>query len=209
MKIGILGGGNVGGTLGVAWAQSGDDIFFGVRDPGAADMQEVLNRCGGRAKAGSAAEAAAFGEIVVNALPWPATQSALSALDLKNKILLDATNPILPGLAGIEVGTTTSGGELVAQWAKGARVVKIFNTTGFNNMADPIYGGRPVTMFYCGDDAEAKKTARGLAEAIGFAPVDAGPLSNARLLEPVAMLWVWLAVKGGLGREFAFQVAKR
>jgi len=209
MKIGILGGGNVGGTLGVAWAQRGHDIFFGVRDPGAADMQDVLNRCGGRAKAGSAPEAATFGEVVVNALPWPATQSTLSALDLKNKILLDATNPILPGLAGIEVGTTTSGGELVAQWAKGARVVKIFNTTGFNNMADPIYGGQPVTMFYCGDNEEAKKVARGLAEAIGFAPVDAGPLSNARLLEPVAMLWVWLAVKGGLGREFAFQVAKR
>ena len=64
-------------------------------------------------------------------------------------------------------------------------------------------------MFYCGDDADAKHTAAGLAHDIGFDPIDAGPLSNARLLEPCAMLWVWLAVKGGMGRDFAFKVVKR
>jgi hypothetical protein len=64
-------------------------------------------------------------------------------------------------------------------------------------------------MFYCGDDAEAKHVAAGLARDIGFHPVDAGPLSNSRLLEPYATLWIWLAIKGGLGREFAFRLVKR
>jgi predicted dinucleotide-binding enzyme len=64
-------------------------------------------------------------------------------------------------------------------------------------------------MFYCGDNADAKTTAAALAKDLGFAPVDVGPLSNSRVLEPLALLWVWLAYPGGLGREFAFQIVKR
>ncbi|MGD1091306.1 MAG: NAD(P)-binding domain-containing protein [Bryobacteraceae bacterium] len=209
MKIGILGGGNVGGALGVGWAKHGHQIVFGVRDPAAADTQAMVAQCNGRATVGIAADAAGFGEVVVNALPWPATQAVLTSLDLRGKTLLDATNPFLPSLAGIEVGTTTSGGELVSQWAAGAHVVKIFNTTGANNMANPVYSGEPIPMFYCGDNADAKTTAAALAKDLGFAPVDVGPLSNSRVLEPLALLWVWLAYPGGLGREFAFQIVKR
>ncbi len=209
MKIGILGGGNVGGTLGQGWAKSGHEIFFGVRNPDAADMQATLAQCAGHAQAGSAEQAAAFGEVVVNALPWPATKTALSALNLSGKVLLDATNPIAPDFSGLEVGTTNSGGELVAGWAPGAKVVKIFNTTGFKNMENPVYQGAKIPMFYCGDDAGAKATAAQLAGDLGFEPIDAGPLTNSRLLEPYAFLWVWLAMKGGHGRDIAFQLLKR
>jgi len=209
MKIGILGGGNVGGALGVAFAKAGHEIVFGVRDPAAPDMQTTLGQCGGHAKAGTASDAAAFGDVIVNALPWPATKTVLSTLNLAGKILLDATNPLLPDLSALEVGTTNSGGELVAQWAAGARVVKIFNSTGSNNMANPTYRGEPMTMFYCGDDGDAKRVAAGLAAEIGFNPMDTGPLSNSRLLEPLALLWVWQAYQGGLGREFAHQIVKR
>jgi predicted dinucleotide-binding enzyme len=169
----------------------------------------LLDRCGGRAKAGSPSDAAAFGDVIVNALPWDATKPVISSLNIAGKILLDATNPLLPGLAGMEVGTTTSGAEQVAQWAPGARVVKVFNTTGFGNMANPVYQGEPIPMFYCGDDADAKTTGAQLAKEVGFTPVDAGPLSNARLLEPLALLWIWLANVGGLSRDFAFQIARR
>jgi len=100
-------------------------------------------------------------------------------------------------------GATTSGGELVAGWAKGAKVVKIFNTTGYANMANPSYGGQPITIFYCCDNADAKRIAAGLARDIGFDPVDAGCWS------PTRLLWIWLAVKGGVGREFAFKLVKR
>ncbi|MGH9613953.1 MAG: NADPH-dependent F420 reductase [Bryobacteraceae bacterium] len=209
MKIGILGGGNVGGALGAAWAKRGHKILFGVRDPAASDMRELLKTCDGKASAGSPSEAAAFGGVVLNALPWPAAKSVLKTLNLKGKTLLDASNPLLPDLSGLEIGTTTSAGEQVTQWAAGARVVKIFNTTGFGNMADPTYGGKPIPMFYCGDDRDAKNTAAELAKEIGFAPVDSGPLSNARVLEPLAYLWIWLANMGGVGRDFAFQIVKR
>jgi len=145
---------------------------------------------------------------VVNALPWPATKAVLSNLNLSNKVLLDCCNPIKSDLSGVEIGTTTSGGEMVAEWVRGAKVVKIFNTTGSNNMENPVYGGAAIQMFYCGDDADAKKTAAQLASDAGFEPIDAGPLTNARFLEPLAMLWIWLAFHG-MGRDFAFQLLKR
>ncbi len=209
MKIGILGGGNVGGALGEGWAKYGHEICFGVRNPDAEDLKTTLARMAGRGKAATPAAAAGFGEIVVNALPWPATKSVLTSLDLKGKVLLDCTNPLLENLAGLEVGTTTSGGEMVAGWASGAHVVKIFNSTGYLNMANPIYHGKGTPMFYCGDDTSAKHSAAALAHQLGFDPIDAGPLTNSRLLEPFALLWIWLAVFGGVGRDFSFQLVKR
>ena len=164
---------------------------------------------GGRGHAGITSAAAEFGEVIVNALPWPAVKGVLSGLTLQGKVLLDCTNPLLENLAGLEVGTTTSGGEMVAGWAHGAQVVKIFNSTGFGNMVNPTYQGKPSTMFYCGDDPGAKRTAAALAGQLGFDPIDAGPLTNARLLEPLALLWIWLAVFGGVGRDFALQIVKR
>lgn len=208
MKIGFLGGGKVGATLGERFVGAGHEVFFGVRNPFAPEMQAVIDRCGGKARAGAPAEAADF-DVVVNALPWNATQSVLEALDLNGKVLLDCTNPLKPDLSGLTVGTTTSAGELVALWAKGAKVVKIFNTVGYGLMANPVFEGRAIPMFYCGDNADAKKIAASLAKEIGFDPQDAGPLMNARLLEPYAMLWIWMAVKGGFGREFAFQIVRR
>ena len=98
---------------------------------------------------------------------------------------------------------------MVAEWAAGARVVKIFNTTGFGNMANSNYTLGPVTMFYCGDDPGAKIVAAKLAADLGFDPVDAGPLTQARTLEPMAMLWIWLAVFGGMGTDFAFRLIRR
>ena len=210
MQIGIIGGGSVGGALGAGWARKGHQIRFGVRRPDSPKMLALLKSIGPSAAAGTGAEAAAFGEAVVLATPWPATRDAIAAAgELREKILLDCTNPLKPQLAGLEVGTTTSGGEMVAEWATGARVVKIFNTTGFGNMANSHYTLGPPTMFYCGDDPGAKIVAAQLAADLGFDPVDAGPLTQARTLEPMAMLWIWLAVFGGMGPDFAFRLIRR
>lgn len=210
MQIGIIGGGSVGGTLGTAWARKGHKVRFGVRHPDSPEITALLKNIGPAAAGGSVADAAAFGEVVVLATPWPGTLEAIqSAGDLSEKVLLDCTNPLKPQLAGLEVGTTSSGGEMVAEWAAGARVVKIFNTTGYGNMANPNYPLGPVTMFYCGDDEGAKIVAAKLASDVGFDPIDAGPLSNSRLLEPMAMLWIWLAVAGGFGTDFAFRLMRR
>jgi predicted dinucleotide-binding enzyme len=209
MQIGIIGAGNVGGALGTGWARKGHKIRFGVRHPDGPEMAALLKKIGPAAAAGSVAEAAAFGEAVVLSTPWPATFDAIqSAGDLSEKVLLDCTNPLKPQLAGLEVGTTKSGGEMVAEWAAGARVVKIFNSTGFGNMANSNYTLGPPTMFYCGDDDGAKLVAAQLASDLGFEPVDAGPLTQARTLEPLAMLWIWLAVFGGMGTDFAFRLIR-
>jgi len=211
MQIGIIGAGNVGGTLGRAWAQKGHEVMFGVRQPKTGKVQTLLEQAGGGAKAGTVAEAAAFGSVVTLATPWPATREALrTAGDLAGKVLLDCTNPLKADFSGLEVGHTTSGAEQVALWAKGARVVKIFNSTGFENMANPKYGkGAAVTMFFAGDDAAAKGIAAQLAREIGFEPVDAGPLGNARLLEPLAMLWIHLAFAQKQGTGIAFKLLRR
>ncbi len=210
MKIGMVGAGNVGGALGTAWSKAGHEVKWGVRDPSAGKVQALVGAAAD-SSAGSIAEAAAHGEVVVLTTPWgsPTEQAIRNCGDLRGKILFDCTNPLKPDLSGLALGHDTSAGEQVAAWAPGARVVKIFNTTGSNNMENPDYGGQAVTMFYAGDDATAKQAAHQLAADIGFEPIDAGPLANARLLEPLAMLWIYLAYPGGQGREIAFRLLRR
>jgi predicted dinucleotide-binding enzyme len=206
MKIGIIGSGHVGGTLGARWAQGGHRVTFSSRNPGSAEMRELVAKAGANASAGTVAEAVADAEVLLLATPWPATRTAVeSAGSLEGKVVIDATNPLLPDLSGLEVGTSSSGGELVASWAgAGARVVKAFNTIGYGIMADPHFEGGDAVMFYCGDDAESKRVVHGLAAELGFDAQDAGPLAQARLLEPFALLWISLAMKRGMGMAFRY-----
>lgn len=199
MKIALLGGGHVGGALGTAWSMSGHDVCFGVRDPQAADMQETLALCGNGARAGVPADAVAYGDVIVIALPWAAVEDTLATVDLAGKILIDCTNPP-PGIAGAEV---------IAKRFPAAKVAKCFNITGANNMANPRYADGAAAMFACSDDADARATAMRLASDAGFEAFDLGPLGNAGLMESLARLWIWLAYRGGVGREFAFRVVKR
>jgi NADPH-dependent F420 reductase len=210
VTIGIIGSGNVGGTLGTRWAKAGHDIVYGTRDPQASDIEQLLAQAGGKARAATLQEAARAGEVLLLAMPWNATQSVLESLgDLAGKTLIDATNPLLADLSGLATGTTTSGAEKVAAWARGAKVVKAFNTVGANIMANPSFGGERPALFYCGDNAAAKQTTKQLAEGIGFEALDAGPLAQARLLEPFALLWISLALKYGYGRDMAFKLLRR
>jgi hypothetical protein len=90
-------------------------------------------------------------------------------------------------------------------------VVKIFNTNGSTNMADPDYGrgGHKVSMFYAGDDAGANRIAAELAAQIGFEPIELGGLKYSRLLEAMGMAWIVLARHRGFGRDFAIDVVRR
>jgi predicted dinucleotide-binding enzyme len=210
MNIGIIGSGNVGGALGTRWAQKGHQVVFGSRTPDDTDMKKLLDRAGKNARAAKLAEAAAVNDVLLFAMPWPVAQDVLSSLgNLAGKMLIDAMNPLKPDLSGLTIGTTTSAAEQVAEWAKGAKVVKSFNTVGNSIMENDSFAGGKAVMFYCGDDAEAKKTVHQLAADIGFDPKDAGPLTQARLLEPFALLWISLAYQQKWGREFAFQALRR
>jgi predicted dinucleotide-binding enzyme len=182
-----------------------------VRESQAEKNVNLVAETGHGARACDPAEAVRSAGVVALATPWPAVPAALAALGpLEGKVLIDCTNPLkfTPGV-GLEltIGFTDSGGENVARWAPGARVVKAFNTYGWENFADASYpnaaGLRPV-MFHCGDDPVAKATVAGLAEDIGFEPFDTGALRAARELEPLALLWIRQALGGARQSGFTW-----
>ncbi|HXZ86537.1 MAG TPA: NAD(P)-binding domain-containing protein, partial [Myxococcota bacterium] len=147
-----------------------------VANPADAKVGELVSSAGPRARALGVKDAARRAPVVVLATPWAAARSALaSAGELSGKVLLGCINPLAADLSGLLISHTSSREEQVASWAAGARVVKIFNTTGFGNMASPRYPEGPACMLYRGDDAAAKATAARLASDLGFDPIDAGP----------------------------------
>ncbi len=203
--IGIVGAGNVGSTLGRGLAKAGHSIAYGVRAPGDEDARLLHER----AKVVSVQTAVAESDLVILATPWAATEAALlSAGDFQGKILVDVTNPIGPGFA-LTHGHTDSGGEQVARWAKNAKVVKAFNTTGAENMGNPVYGPNRVAMYVCGDDEKACARVLGLAVDLGFDATVVGKLEKARLLEPMALSWIHMAVVMKKGRNMAFGILRR
>lgn len=208
MTISILGAGNVGLALAGALTRRGETVVLGVPQP--AKYAAAVAALGERARLTTTAEAVAAGEVVILAVPHAAVAAiAQSVDDWQAKVLVDATNPLAPGLAGLTLGTTTSGAEELARLARGARVVKAFNSTGAENMADARFPGGVPMMPVCGDDAQARQRVMALATLIGFEAVDMGPLSAARYLEPFAMTWIHLAFRQGFGRRFAFGLLRR
>ena len=205
MRIAIIGAGKVGAALGRGWTRHRHTVTYGVRDPAA--KAEALAQ--GGAQVALPRPAVEWSDVVVLATPWAATREATESLgDFGGRPLLDATNPIGPGLTNAAPGGS-SGGELVQAWAPTARVVKIFNTTGAENLAAPVYGNEPTTMLYCGDDEAACSVAAKLATDLGFDAVSVGPLRNARLLESLALLWITLAAGQAPNRGIAFKLLRR
>jgi len=209
MRIAVIGIGHVGEALGTGWARAGHEVIFAARNPNAADAQHLLSQAAGKAKIASVADSVAKADIVALAVPWAAVAGLLQDIGsvLSGKILIDCTNPTkeLPAMDR----AAGSGAEQVARLAPGAKVVKAFNTTGFENMKNPKYGDDVVTMFYAGDDADTKKVVHGLAKDLGFDPVDAGGLPQAHTLEILASLWGSLAYGQKMGRGIAFRLMRR
>lgn len=209
MRIAIIGAGNVGGTLGRRWAQAGHDILFGARDPGSAKTREIVASCGGRARATSPAEAAARADVVVLAVGWHVVQPVVESLgDLAGKIIIDCTNPLDENLQLIH-GHHSSGGEMIADLAVGARVVKAFNTVTWEVMADPDFGDEPATMFYCGGDSASAEVVETLIRDIGMEPCNVGGLEMCRYLEPLAMIWILEFRIRRQSGDYGFRLLKR
>ena len=207
MRVAIIGAGNVGQALASAWAKAGHRVEFGLRDPQNAKYRQIP-----AAQRNTPAAAAAAAEAIVLAIPWPAAEAAVRQLgDLKGKIVIDCTNPLTSGAGGLALalGFETSGAERVAAWAKGASVFKTLNQTGAENMAKASQFALKPAMFVAGDDEEGKRRVMQLVGDLGFEALDAGPLTQARLLEPLAMLWIDQALIRGRGRDFAFALVRR
>jgi predicted dinucleotide-binding enzyme len=209
MRIAVIGTGSVGGTLGRRWAELGHSVRLGVRDVTDAAAGELARSIKGDARVASIADAVRDAEVVVLATPHAANASAIAAAgDLAGKILIDVTNPLNADLS-LSLGFDRSGAEEVARLARGARVFKAMNQVGSEVMANPVFpAGKPV-MFVAGDDAAGKRTVLDLVAALGFEAIDAGGLSTARLLEPLAALWIHLMARRNMGRSFAFGLLRR
>lgn len=206
MKIGFVGCGNVGGSLAKRMAAAGHQVMVSSRDRKKAEA--CAKECGRGATAGTATDAARFGEVVVLAVPYSEAASAVKSLgDLKGKVLVDATNPLGP--SGLAIGYTTSAAEEVAKAAPGAKVVKAFNTVFAGVMANPSFPEGKPSAFVASDHTDAKKVVLELASSIGFDGVDAGPLKSARFLEPMAMLIINLGYQLGMGTGIAYRLMKR
>jgi len=205
-RIAVIGAGKVGGGIGLAWLRAGHDVRWGVRDRSGVGRDEPPPE-----RLFDPVTAIEGADAILLATPWQAAEQAVRGLgDLAGRLLIDATNPLRMGAHGLELalGFDTSGAERIADWAPGARVVKTLNQTGAENMADAERFARRPVMFVAGDDAEGKAIAMALVGDLGFEAIDAGPLRSARLLEPLAMLWIDQAFNRDAGRDFALALAR-
>jgi 8-hydroxy-5-deazaflavin:NADPH oxidoreductase len=197
MRIGIIGAGNVGRAIGAGWTAKGHEVVYGVRDPAKSQAPGISS---------TVAETAAGSQVVVLTVMFHAAEAALKDCgDLSGKILLDPTNPLAPDEGGLKLslGFETSAAEFIAA-RTAAAVVKSLNQTGAAVLGNAwSYPIRPI-QFVAGDDVKAKQTVTTLVEDLGFEVRDAGPLKAARLLEPMAMVWIDQAIRYGMPPDRAW-----
>ena len=211
MQIAIIGAGNVGGALGKGWARAGHTIAYGVPDPSEARHRATAEAAGG-AGLYSVPRSVRGADAIVLAVPFDVVGDALTAMgDLAGRLLIDVTNPLRMGAAGLELslGFDRSAGEQVASLAPGAAVFKTLNQVGFEVMENTAGYAAPPVMFVAGDDAARKPAVMGLVTDLGFHAVDAGGLRVARLLEPYGVLWIHMALDRKAGRDNAFAYLAR
>ena len=208
MKIAMVGAGKVGATLGTKWSYREHKVTFGVRSPRSEKIKILLSQCARGTRALQITEAANQADVLVLAVPWSAVSEVLNRVETDGKIIVDCTNPIGAGLR-LLVEPPLSGAEQIAEWAPNAHIVKAFNTTGWENMANPLYDDKPLTLFYCGKNQDAKDQVRALIKGIGFEPWDVGELEMARHLESLAILWIHEAIVRGRGRGIALKMVRR
>lgn len=201
MKIGILGSGDVGQALAVAFKSEGHEVMLATRSPKtkkALAIKKELN-----IEIGDFATTAQFAELAVLCTLWTATEQAIALIDPKNlegKVVIDVTNPLdfSQGMPpSLLIGTTDSAGEQVQRWLKKSKVVKAFNSVGNAHMYKPQFGKLTPTMLYCGDDAGAKEIVHTILLSFGWRPIDIGNLTGARELEPLCVLWVKYGISTG------------
>lgn len=196
MKIGIIGSGIVGQTLGRAFATLGHDVKIGTRRVNDEKMTAWAKQAGPKASVGSVADVATFGDVVVLATAWSGTENAIQLAGPKNlagKVVIDVTNPLAPAPNGpptLAVGGSDSAGEQVQRWLPQSQVVKAFNIAGNALMFRPQLPGGPPDMFIAGNDAGAKQSVTDILTSFGWSTIDLGGIAASRYLEPLAMVWI-------------------
>ncbi|MBK7869039.1 MAG: NAD(P)-binding domain-containing protein [Ignavibacteriales bacterium] len=205
MEIAIIGAGNVGGALGLNFAKKGHKVVFGTRDLNSTGVQ-VLLESNANISVSSINEAIKSSEVVLfSTPPAVAIEIAQSNPELRDKIVIDATNSVFMKPAPYK--TAYEGIKVVTGCEN---IVKCFNSTGFENMKDPMYHGEGIDMFCAGNSRKAKEIATQLAKEIGFSECyDFGGDDKVELLEQFALCWINLAIIQKHGRDIAFKLIKR
>ncbi len=203
MEIAIIGTGNVGGALATQWSKKGHHIYLGVQNPDNFKGKELLKNA--NTHLFSIKEAAAQAAVILIATPPTAIFEIIEQLgDVSNKIMIDATNAVMKNPEPYKTVY-----HCLADRTRAA-VVKCFNSTGFENMLDPVYEGQGIDMFMAGDSESAKSVAGQLALDCGFGScIDFGKADKVELLEKFALSWINLAIMQGQGRNMAFKVVRR
>lgn len=205
MKIAIIGAGNVGGALAKGFADAGHTVIIGARDVNSDDVKSLLTSSS-EISAASVSEAINLADtVLISTPPEAAVKIAEANPQLRYKLVIDATNSVFknpePYKTAFEGIKALTGCE---------NIVKCFNTTGFENMANPRYGDIGIDMFMAGNSSEAKSAAKKLALDIGFEECyDFGGDDKVALLEQFAMSWINLAIFQKHGRGIAFKLLKR
>ena len=200
MRIGIIGTGNVGASLGRAWAAAGHEVVFGARDTAAAKVADLLQSMPGKATAEAVAEAIRASEVLLLALPGVAVGELVRDYrgDLDGKIIVDATNstgqPEMHNMTLLE-GTLPK-----------AEIFRAFNTLGWENFAQPMFGEERADLFYCGAAGDARDSMDELINDVGLRPIYIGGTEMAPLLDNLTRLWFTLVFAEGYGRHTAFRL---
>jgi len=193
MKVGILGSGDVARALAAGFLSRGHSVMLGTRD--ASKLKEWRAAAGDHASVGSFVATAQYGQLIVLATHGMSTVDILrdvTEAPFAGKTVIDATNPLQTGANGPElaIGFTDSLGEQIQRAMPDAHVVKCYNTVGNALMIDPKVIGGPPDMFIAGNDAAAKQTVTAIVTDFGWNVIDLGGIEQARLLEPMCMVWV-------------------
>jgi predicted dinucleotide-binding enzyme len=206
MRIGVLGTGMVGSTIGTKLVGLGHEVMMGSREAGGEKAQAWVEEAGPGASEGTFADAAAFGELVFNCTAGIHSLAALQAAgptNLAGKVLVDVANPLdfsqgfPPSLA---VSNTDSIGEQLQRALPETRVVKALNTMNCSVMVDPGAVSGDHAAFLCGEHAAAKAQVAALIGTFGWPPeriLDLGGIRSARGME--MYLPLWLELMGALG----------
>ncbi len=203
MNITVIGSGNMGSGFVKQLSAAGHRVTVTGRDLAKAAL---LTQQYPGAQAVEPAQAARDADVIIVATPYESAAAALRSLgDLKGKVVVDVTNPLTADYMGLTIGHATSAAEEIARAVPGAAVVKAFNTVFAQVLAEgaDFGAGRKVPVFVASDHAAAKDAVKALAQRMGFDVIDAGALKNARYLEPVAGLNIYLAYGAGLGTGIA------
>lgn len=205
MKIVIIGTGNVGGALAQQLIKAGHTVLMGAKFPLSEKSIRLATKIGEDHFA-SIENAVKQSDVIIVTTPPDAVLQIIPQLgNIQGKTIIDATNSIR-----VRADNYPTAYHAIKAITKSNAVVKCFNSTGFENMLNPIYNNEGIDMFCAGDDKQAKQVAEQLSKDIGFASCyDFGGDDKVELLEKFAFSWINLAIIQGHGRDIAFKLVRR